>query len=446
MMTVQTDQSTRPTVAAESKAEAEVSVAPSHWLREYIRNLRSISVAARWYLIGSFLVGLAWLTFMLLFNLYMKERGFSETVIGRILSAQSFGTVAMAIPGALLVSRVSPRILLILSSLGVAAGFALQVRSDGADAILAAAFAAGAMLAFSRVTSSPFLMMYSSPAERAHVFSLGFAAMLGAGLVAHFGAGTLHRALTAPAGSSVQAYRWVLWIGSASAAMAVFAYAKIPSAVVGRRSLRVPWRQYWSTRGRLLFRLTFPFFLVGLGAGLIIPFMNLYFRDRFGLPTQTIGIYYGFVQLSMIIGVMIGPELARRYGMVRTIVATELASIPFMLVLAFSRNLPLVTAAFLCRGGLMNLGVPITNNYMMERVGESDRALANSWSMVAWTLSWALTAALGGWMIERWGYEVPLLLACGLYIAASWVYWFYFANFEIYAGRSAVGVVRPGDE
>ena len=94
----------------------------------------------------------------------------------------------------------------------------------------------------------------------------------------------------------------------------------------------------------------------------------------------------------------------------------------------------------------MNMGVPIANNYMMERVGENDRALANSWSMLAWTLSWALMSGLGGWLIERWGYAPPLLAASGLYVAASVIFYRFFSGHEIYAGRPAHGTVRPGEE
>jgi predicted MFS family arabinose efflux permease len=184
-----------------------------------------------------------------------------------------------------------------------------------------------------------------------------------------------------------------------------------------------------------------------MGAGLIIPFLNLYFRDRFGLTPQTIGVYYGLVHASMILGVMLGPELARRFGMIRTIVYTEWASIPFMILLAFTHNLPLATAAFLLRGALMNLGVPISNNYMMERVGLADRAMVNSCSMMAWSLSWAITTGVGGVLIEHGGYETPLLLACGLYVVASGMYFTFFHAHDIHAGRAATtGGARPGDE
>jgi predicted MFS family arabinose efflux permease len=390
---------------------------------------------------------MAWATFLLLFNLYMKERGFPEGVIGRVLSVQSFGMVVLAIPAAIMVSRLSARAMMIASSIGTAIGFAWQALAVHAGVILLASFATGGMLAFSRVVGSPFLMNHSTPSERAHVFSLNFAATLGAGLITHFGAGSLHRVLVGMTGSVLTAYHIVLLLGCSFALAGAAAFAKIPRGVVGQRAVRVPFRVFWDTRGRLLFKLTFPFFLVGMGAGLIIPFLNLYFRDRFGLTPQTIGVYYGLVQATMILGVLVGPELARRFGMVKTIVFSEWASLPFMVVLAFTDSLPLATIAFLMRGALMNMGVPLSNNYMMERVGESDRALVNSWSMVAWSLSWAITAALGGTMIERSGYVMPLLIASGLYVASSALYFLYFHRCEIYAGQpSPPEGLRPCEE
>jgi predicted MFS family arabinose efflux permease len=347
----------------------------------------------------------------------------------------------------MLVSRRSARMLLVISSLGAAVGFAAQTVAMDVPMILLASCSTGALMAVGRVIGAPFLMNHSSQAERTHVFSLSFAAMLGSGLITHFAAGSLHNVLSGATGDSLLAYRWVLLMGSSCALIGAFAFSRVPTGVVGQRAPRLPFREFWNTKGRLLFKLTFPFFLVGMGAGLIIPFLNLYFRDRFGLTTQTIGVYYGLVMASMILGVMIGPELARRFGMIKTIVFTEWASIPFMVILAFTGNLPLATMAFFMRGALMNLGVPIANNYMMERVGMTDRALVNSWSMIAWSLSWAVTTGIGGLMIEHGGYTLPLLLACGLYLASSGLYFYYFRSCEIYAGRPATaGGVRPCQE
>lgn len=439
----------RPTISPENPGikvtEATSMPLPrtSHWFDEYMDNVKRISPESWWFLLGTMLVSLSWLTFMLLFNLYMKERGYPEGVMGQVLSAQSFGTMAMSIPAAYLVSRLSARAALVWSSIGVAIGFAWVTLVDIKGLIIAAAFMAGAMLAFSRVYSSPFLMKYTSSSERAIVFSLNFAASLGSGLIAHLGAGSLHTWFTSLSGSTVTAYRWVLWCSAGCGVLGSLAYSRLPGIALTVKRPRTSWRAVLRSKGPLFFRLVFPSFLVGLGAGLIIPFLNLYFRDRFHLSTQTIGIYYAMVQASMIVGVLLGPELARRYGMVRTIVLSELASLPFMAILAFTHDLTFATIAFLARGALMNLGVPIANNYLMERVGPEDRATANSLSLLAWTSSWAITTAIGGWMIELWGYAPPLLAGCALYIASSILYYVYFRNEEIYAGRMSPGIVDP---
>jgi MFS family permease len=118
------------------------------------------------------------------------------------------------------------------------------------------------------------------------------------------------------------------------------------------------------------------------------------------MSTEQIGVYFAAVQATMIIGTLAAPVLVKRYGMVRTLVITELASIPFMLVMAFSGNSAFVVIAFLCRGALMNMGQPVGTNFAMEMVTEDLQALANSINAIAWTSSWAVSTQLGGWVIE----------------------------------------------
>jgi len=77
----------------------------------------------------------------------------------------------------------------------------------------------------------------------------------------------------------------------------------------------------------LLIVLIVPRTLVGLGASLIIPFMNLYFKDIFALPGPQIGLIYTFGQLATAAGMLLVPLVVRRLGKVRTVVITELFSL-----------------------------------------------------------------------------------------------------------------------
>jgi predicted MFS family arabinose efflux permease len=115
---------------------------------------------------------------------------------------------------------------------------------------------------------------------------------------------------------------------------------------------------------------------------------------------------------------------------VRTIVYTELASVPFMLVLAYTGNLSLAVGAFLLRGMLMNMAQPLATNFSMELVTPAEQPLVNSLTQMAWLGSWMISAALGGSLIERFGFTPPLLVTVALYIVSAGLYYYFFASFE----------------
>ena len=110
---------------------------------------------------------------------------------------------------------------------------------------------------------------------------------------------------------------------------------------------------------------------------------------------------------------------------------TQLASIPFMLVLSFSSFLPLVVFAFVLRAGLMNIGVPLITNLGMELSQPSEQELVNALLMMAWTGSWMVSAALGGLMIEHYGYTFTINITIAIYVFSSIMFYFLFRDAEI---------------
>ena len=75
-------------------------------LKDYIASLRMFSRNARLYLLGSFLMGINFQVFNLLLNLYLKELGYAEGPIGLVASSRAIGMTAMAVPVAVILSRV----------------------------------------------------------------------------------------------------------------------------------------------------------------------------------------------------------------------------------------------------------------------------------------------------------------------------------------------------
>ncbi len=398
----------------------------------YLHDLRLLTPNARKYLLGSFFIGMTFASFLLLFNLYLREKGFGEGYIGSVLSAGAIGMTLVSIPGALLLSRVRLKPILMISAVLYAVFCLLAIYTGVRELIRVSYFFAGIMLTFYRIAAAPFFMRNSSPTERPYLFSLSFGIGVLAGVIGSLIFGKL---VDLFAGSfnydMVWAYRLALTIGTFFSLVALipFAMLNMPKTIQREDKLELNMRILAPLKG-LLFKLTFPYFIVGTGAGMIIPFLNLFFRDRFGQSPEQIGYYFGLVNLTMFVGLMAGPVLVRKIGMVRTMVFTQLASIPFMLILAFSYYFPLVFFAFLLRGALMNMGQPIGTNFAMEMVPKSHHGLVNAFLTFAWTSSWMVSTQVGGMVIERYGYTVSLLAAIILYVISSLLYFVYFRKME----------------
>ncbi len=108
-----------------------------------------------------------------------------------------------------------------------------------------------------------------------------------------------------------------------------------------------------------------------------------------------------------------------------------------MITLAYTHSLYLAVPAFLLRGALMNMGVPINNNFSMELSEKGEQGLVNAILMISWTGSWMFSVAAGGEIIQHYGYTVVLNIAVVLYVAASLAYYAFFSKVE---KRHAEGV------
>ena len=144
-------------------------------------------------------------------------------------------------------------------------------------------------------------------------------------------------------------------------------------------------------------------------------------------------------------GFIAGPVLARRFTHVRPIVSTELLSIPFFLLLAIAGHLWVAVLAFWMRGALMNMNQPVSNAFAMEIVPEDQQTVTNSVRTFSWNFGWMVTTPLGGWLIERHGYNANMFLTIGFYLGAASLFWSFFRG-RVVAPQTSVSLAAVGDE
>ena len=171
--------------------------------------------------------------------------------------------------------------------------------------------------------------------------------------------------------------------------------------------------------------------MLGAGAGLVIPFFNLYFKDKFQLPISSIGIIFSIGSIVTATGTLIAPVVKERFGAIKAIVLMQALSLPFILVLAFTKKTYLAITSYFTRGALMNAAVPINQNTYMELVPEDIKASAVSLTEMSWNISWGIAASISGMLIGRFGYTLPILLMFVFYFSGVLFFYINMRNYKI---------------
>jgi MFS family permease len=182
---------------------------------------------------------------------------------------------------------------------------------------------------------------------------------------------------------------------------------------------------------RLTVKLATPNFLIGMGAAILIPYMNVFFKDRFAISDSLLGLLFSLSSLFIGISTLVGPRLtARLGGKIRTVAFTQLASVVFMLIIGFVPSLWIAGFAFLMRAALMNMAAPLYSAFCMEQTPESQQGLASSILNIAWQIGWAIGPYISGVVQEQYGFTPLFVTTTFLYLLAIGVMWRYFHHAE----------------
>ena len=363
-----------------------------------------------------------------MFNLYLSEGGFNEQVAGWSASAIALGMGFVGLPAGVLADRIGRKWTLLLGALVLGVSLFFRCLTYEMIPVMALSFTTGAAQALLNTTSQPFLTENSRPSIRTQLFSAHFVAMLFAGIVGNYGGGQLPELLQSwnPEwrDSLLYPYRWTLVVGALATLAALFPLLGIRERerAPEQREDAVPWSQVASP----VTKLAINYVLIGIGAGLVMPFFNLYFANRFGCSSGQIGFFFALAQIITVFAALMGPRLSRRYGLLTTIVWLQLASLPFLVTLGFESTLWIAVVAFLARASLMQTTSPLQNALSMEVVPPSYRARTAGINSSMWFLGWAVSSNVSGWIMANVGYEYPYYLTAFFYgLAAVSLWWFF---------------------
>jgi MFS family permease len=165
----------------------------------------------------------------------------------------------------------------------------------------------------------------------------------------------------------------------------------------------------------LVYRLAAVFSLDALGGGFAVQsILVLWLSLRFDLSTATAGAIFFWSGLLSASSALLAPRLARRIGLIRTMVFTHLPANGLLMAAALMPNAVLAVACLLARALLSQMDVPARTSYVMAIVRPEERAAAASVTNVPRSLASALPPLAAGWMLDHSSFGWPLLVAGAL--------------------------------
>jgi MFS family permease len=354
-------------------------------------------------------------------GIYLGRRGFSPEVIGTIVSFGLAGAVAAALVATLFADRIGRRSFLFVLSLFVGFGTLAFALLDHPAALAAAAFV-GMLNGMGRDRGAALILEQAAlPATTddrnrtaviaGHTLLQDVGHALGA-LLSGAPAWFVARGELPTADSQ----RYVLFACAAVGVVSAALYSAVGGVIEhGRARDRLP---RLSPESRpIITKLSALFTLDALGGGFLTSaLLSYFFFTRFQASELWISALFFGARVMNAVSHLGAAWLAKRIGLINTMVFTHIPSSLLLITVAFAPTFPVAAVLFLLREGLVEMDVPTRQSYVLAVVRPEERTLATGVTSLVRLASWAVAPAIAGLLTIGDSYAVPLVAGAALKI------------------------------
>jgi len=351
---------------------------------------------------------------VIILPVYLLAIGFTPQQVGIVASASLLGTATLT----LLVGLVAPRydlrnLFLAGAGLAIVTGLVFPMVGTIAPALLVAFIGtvnpSAGDLGMLIPLEHALLTQETSDRDRTGVFARY--SLIGSLTAA---AGSLAAAvpefLTARGFSEISALRLMFYGYAALGLMAALLYSRLPRDHM--RAATRPGQALGPSRG-IVYKLAALFSLDAFAGGFVVQsLLALWLFRKFDLSLGAASAFFFCASLLSAVSFPIAAWLARRIGLVNTMVFTHIPSSLALIAVAFSSNLTVVLILLLVRAALSQMDVPTRSSYVMAVVTPGERTAAASVTAVPRSLASSISPAIAGFMLAGPFSALPLVV-CG---------------------------------
>lgn len=367
-------------------------------MRKVLDRYRYLDQSTLWLIFAELAVQLINTAFLTILNLFMLKNGYSETSIAGFIAYRFLVVIPLAFPLGLFIKGRPMRPLLYAATVGVCFfGFLIVwATQNHSDILLATSLTFwGASFTFMQVLAIPFILRHASEEHQSEAISLSYATyslgmILSGGII--FGLSSIS--------SSLFSEQTLLYLLIAAGCSGIFfvrqitANERVPSFEGKRTDLN---HYDW----QLIITGLLPSFVLAIGSGLAIQFMNLFFYQLFGLDSEHYALLSGISFVLVAISTLSVPFIKQKYGYGIAMISVQIIAILALILMSsmaffteYTWALPAAIFFFLLRQPLMNMAAPLTTELVMKYVGKKNHEMASAMTASIWSGSWFSSALL----------------------------------------------------
>jgi MFS family permease len=373
----------------------------------------------------------------------LAAHGWSSGQLGGLLAAMVAGTALASLAVGVLADRIGRRRSYAALFAGLAVSGLVLGLANRPWALVAVALLG--TLSTEVVESGPFTTLEQAmlpetvrASERTRAFGAYNAVATVAGSLGALAAGG--PALLRQAGLGVPAdQRLLLVLVPAGLVGLLLAGSLSPAVELARPPTRSPARAPLQASRPVVARLSALFALDAFGGGLVVQtFIAYWLAARYGAPVELLGLVFFAVGLLQAASFLAAVRLARRFGLLATMVGTHLPSNLLLAAIPLAPTLPVALALLLARSALAQMDVPTRQAYVVALVAPEERTAAVAATNTARYLARPLAPALAGaagWLAGG----LPFLAAGGIKAAYDLALWAWFRRVPLPAEHPQPG-------
>ncbi|MFX0053206.1 MAG: MFS transporter, partial [Candidatus Hermodarchaeota archaeon] len=171
--------------------------------------------------------------------------------------------------------------------------------------------------------------------------------------------------------------------------------------------------------------------IIGFGAGATVAFFSILFAVEYSIRPQFTYIVFGITNIFTGLAGLMAQRMIYYFGRVVSMFLVQILAIICLLglmfnlilfqnmLISFSVSVTLLVVFYITRNALMNASGPISRSIVMDIVPPYDRAKWNSLETLAWGMFWSVSASIGGFIIDTFGFIYVFLFTATLYTIAT---------------------------